>query len=110
MRGGKKSLRNKQLLVISPCCGKGIIQAKKLITELAQKGIIYEYQQCTPRQASNIIEKHGGKLQDYVNHGYIYVDDLLFRADELKKDHYRKTLIEQLVIVNQKEEQNGKQQ
>ena len=94
----------KTLLCISPCCGKGVIIAHKFITELALKGIVYSYSQSTARQASKIIEKLGMDLGDnkwnFANIAYIYVDDLIFKANDLLTKSYKNSVIAQLEIIN----------
>lgn len=95
---------NKELLCISPCCQKGVSIAKKFITELALLGLIYEYKQTTPRKVMKTIAEHGMDINKFTDKGYILIEDLLFEANDLKKDHYKKTLIEQIKIINKAEE------
>lgn len=94
----------KTLLCISPCCGKGVTIAKKFITELALKGIVYTYAQSTPRQSRKILDKLGMSLKDhkynFPNVAYIYVDDLMFKANDLLTKSYKKSVIAQLEIIN----------
>ena len=94
----------KTLLCISPCCGKGVIIAKKFLTELALKGIVYSYTQATPRQSRKILDRLGMDLGDnkwnFANIAYIYVDDLIFKANDLLTKSYKNSVIAQLEIIN----------
>ena len=97
----------KTLLCISPCCGKGVIIAKKFLTELALKGIVYSYTQATPRQSRKILDRLGMDLKDkrynFTNTAYIYIDDLIFKANDLLNKHYKDSVIKQLEIINKED-------
>ena len=93
---------NKSIVVIVPCCGRGVIQAIRLQKELETNHLTYQLVQTKPRNCPQIIEKYGIQEQVEKRVPYIYIDDLCFAAEKINDKSFVAHLIFQLKEIDAK--------
>ena len=93
---------NKSIVVIVPCCGRGVIQAIRLQKELETNHLTYQLVQTKPRNCPQIIEKYGIQEQVEKRVPYIYIDDLCFAAEKINDKSFVAHLISQLQEIDAK--------
>ena len=85
------------VLLLSACCGKGAMPAKKLHRALKEKGIDVIYEKIRPRQAEGILTRYG--IPTNTQDAYVYVNDILIPAEQLKNEAYFLQILNQLTTA-----------
>ena len=100
---------NKSVILISPCCGRGFYQAKKLIQRLNTEHVTYDLHQVKPSQAQELLSKHGLTAEEVkkTKTPYLILDGLCIKAEAINDDSYLNDLAGKLKTIKGAETQQA---
>ena len=87
-------------MLISKCCGKGFVQAARLVNALNEQGLVYNLHKTAPRKVKSILEQFGIDYDIAQKKPHVYIDDIIFTAECLNDDEFLKSLVDKLALCN----------
>jgi hypothetical protein len=92
---------NKSVMLITKCCGKGFYQAQELVRQLTSAGLVYNLHSTKPSKCPDILAQFDIDVKTKIP--YIYVNDLMFKAEKINDKEYLKNLVDVLKKVDEGE-------
>ena len=94
---------NKDIILITRCCGKGLQQAITLIKRLSIEGLSYDLHSANPKNCEDIIEKCGSTMEIAKKNPHVWIEDILFPAESLNDPKFIDNLIISLKKIKEHE-------